>query len=316
MKLVIQIPCYNEAVLLPTVLKSLPTAVAGIDEIDVVVIDDGSTDETSTVAQACGVRHVVHFSKNRGLARAFLAGIDAGIRLGADIIVNIDADNQYNPQDIEKLVQPICTGACDITIGERPIRTSREFSFAKKMLQRLGSLVVRMVSRTTVPDAPSGFRAFSRDAALQMNIFSSYTYTLESIIQAGQKNMAIEAVPIRTNKTLRKSRLVKSMIGYVVKSIMTIVRIFVVYKPFAFFLTLGTTLFIAGAGLGVRYLVYCFLGSGRGHIQSVILASILLVAGFQTVLVAFLADLLAVNRKLLEDIQYRIRRQESTKEKI
>jgi glycosyltransferase involved in cell wall biosynthesis len=312
-KLIIQIPCYNEADTLAITLRELPKTVEGFDKVEWLVINDGSTDDTAAVAKANGVDHIVSFAKNQGLARAFTAGLDACLKLGADVIVNTDADNQYNAMDIPLLTRPILDRKAELVIGGRPISEIEHFRFIKKQLQKLGSWVVRLASKTQIPDAPSGFRAMSRDAALRLNVFNDYTYTLETIIQAGQKNMAIASVPIRVNEDLRPSRLVKSIPRYVQRSILTIIRIFVVYKPFRFFMTFGLLLFTAGFLLGLRFLYYYFLESGEGHVQSLILSSILLGIGFQTMLVAFLADLLAVNRRLMEDVQYRLRKIDSNK---
>jgi glycosyltransferase involved in cell wall biosynthesis len=272
------------------------------------IIDDGSTDRTVEVARAHGVDHVVGFSKNKGLARGFMLGIQSCLERDADIIINTDADNQYNGADIEKLVEPILDGSADVVIGARPIDTVEHFSPIKKILQKLGSAVVKIVSGTQVLDAPSGFRAFSRDAALRLNVFSKYTYTLETIIQAGQKNMTVVSVPIRVNPDLRPSRLVSSITGYVRKSITTIVRMFVVYRPFRFFMLLGGIVFSAGFAVGVRFVYWYFNGRGGGMVQSLILAAVLLMMGFHTMLLGFVADLLAVNRKLLEELQLAERR--------
>ena len=306
MKLIIQIPCYNEAETLAVTLGALPRKVPGFDVVEWLVIDDGSEDQTVRVALQHGVDHVVRHTRNCGLARAFMTGLQACTRLGADVIVNTDADNQYCAEDIPKLTTPILTGQADIVVGARPIESIKHFSPLKKMLQKLGSYVVRVASRTSIPDAPSGFRAFSREAAQHLVVFNEYTYTLETIIQAGQKNMAIRSVPIRVNEDLRPSRLVKSIPSYINKSIATIVRIFVVYRPFRFFGTIGLVLFAAGFLIGLRFLYYYFTGDGSGHVQSLILASVLLGMGFQTLLVAFVADLLAANRKLLEDVRYKV----------
>ena len=306
MKLIIQIPCYNEAETLAVTLAALPRKVPGFDVVEWLVIDDGSEDQTVRVALQYGVDHVVRHTRNCGLARAFMTGLQACTRLGADVIVNTDADNQYCAEDIPKLTTPILTGQADIVVGARPIESIKHFSPLKKMLQKLGSYVVRVASRTSIPDAPSGFRAFSREAAQHLVVFNEYTYTLETIIQAGQKNMAIRSVPIRVNEDLRPSRLVKSIPSYINKSIATIVRIFVVYRPFRFFGTIGLVLFAAGFLIGLRFLYYYFTGDGSGHVQSLILASVLLGMGFQTLLVAFVADLLAANRKLLEDVRYKV----------
>ena len=237
-----------------------------------------------------------------------MAGLDACLNLGADIIVNTDADNQYNAADIALLVKPILEGKADIVIGARPINEIAHFSAAKKLLQKIGSWVVRFASKTNVPDAPSGFRAMSRDAAMRLNVFNEYTYTIETIIQAGQKNMSITSVPIRVNADLRPSRLVKSIPQYIKKSLFTIIRIFVVYQPFRFFMTLGVSLLVLGVLIGLRFLYYFIATGSAGHIQSLILSSILIGIGFQTILIAFVADLQAVNRRLMEDIQYRVRK--------
>ncbi len=305
MKLIIQIPCYNEADTLPVALGELPRQVPGFTAVEWLIIDDGCFDETVTVARKCGVDHVVRHTRNQGLAEAFMTGLGACLRLGADVIVNTDADNQYNAADIPLLTEPILEGKADIVIGARPIENIEHFSPGKKLLQKLGSWVVRMASSTDIPDAPSGFRAMSRCAAQRLIVFNGYTYTLETIIQAGQKNMAISSVPVRINADLRPSRLFKSIPSYVRRSIITIVRIFVIYKPFRFFCTVGSILFGAGFLIGVRFLWYYMLGSGDGHVQSLILASTLMMMGFQTFLIAFLADLLAANRKMLEDIRFK-----------
>jgi glycosyltransferase involved in cell wall biosynthesis len=308
MKLIIQIPCYNEAATLPVALQALPRHIEGFDKVEWLIIDDGSSDSTVEVAKANGADHIVSFAKNQGLARVFMAGLDACIKLGADVIVNTDADNQYDARDIPLLTKPILDKKAELVIGARPISEIKHFPFIKKLLQNLGSWVVRLASKTDIPDAPSGFRAMSREAALRLNVFNDYTYTLETIIQAGQKNMAIVSVPVRVNEDLRPSRLVKSIPGYMKKSVSTIVRIFVVYRPFRFFASIGLFLFSAGFVIGLRFLYYFSQGSGEGHVQSLILASILLGIGFQTMLVAFLADLLAVNRRLMEDVQFRLRK--------
>jgi glycosyltransferase involved in cell wall biosynthesis len=305
-KLIIQIPCYNEANTLALALVELPREVEGFDMVEWLVIDDGSTDGTARVAKENGVNHIVRHTSNQGLARAFMKGLETGLRLGADVIVNTDADNQYNAGDIPALVVPIVEGRADIVVGARPIEAIAHFSSVKKLLQRLGSWVVRTVSRTDVPDATSGFRAFSRDAAQQLVVFNEYTYTLETIIQAGQRNVAITSVPIRVNKDLRPSRLVKSVPSYIKRSLITIVRIFVIYRPFRFFGAIGAVLFGAGLILGSCFLYEFATGSGGGHVQSLILVSILLGMGFQTFLIAFVADLLAANRKLLEEIRFKI----------
>lgn len=308
MKLIIQIPCYNEAETLEVALNDLPKQIDSIDEIEYLIINDGSKDNTVEVAKNWGVHYVVNFKCNKGLAKGFMAGLDACLRQGADIIVNTDADNQYCGADIEKLVRPILDGKADIVIGERPIDDTEHFSPLKKKLQHIGSWTVRVASKTDVPDAPSGFRAYSRQAALKMNVVNEYTYTLETIVQAGRNKMAITSVPIRTNPELRKSRLFNSMFGYIKKSMLTIIRAFMMYKPLRFFTIIGSTIFLIGLILGIRFLVFVFMGESGGHIQSLILASTLLLLGFQTFISGLQADLIASNRKLLEDIQERVRR--------
>lgn len=310
-KLIIQIPCYNEESTLGLTLAELPRQVPGVDVVEWLIINDGSTDQTVDVARTNGVDHIVSFDHNQGLARAFMAGLEASLKAGADIIVNTDADNQYCAADIPALIQPIVLGQADIVIGSRPIRQIKHFSPAKKFLQEFGSWVVRIVSNTSVPDAPSGFRAMSRNAALQLNVFSQYTYTLETIIQAGQKGMAIASVPVRTNGYLRPSRLVKSIPSYIQRSILTILRIFMTYKPLKFFFILGSIPFSLGMLLGVRWLIFFFLeGTLRARVPSLVLAAILILMGFQLWIFGLVADLMAVNRKILEDIQLRLRRAE------
>ncbi len=308
MKLIIQIPCYNEEETLHIAVRDLPKAIDGVDEIEYLVINDGSQDNTVEAARKCGVHHIVGYSKNKGLATAFMTGIDACLRLGADIIVNTDADNQYCGEDIEKLIRPILEGKAEMVIGERPIDTIDDFSPLKKKLQHLGSSVVRMVSGTDVPDAPSGFRAYSRETAMKLNVVSRYTYTLETIIQAGHKNVALESVSIRTNPQLRKSRLFKSMRAYIKRSVSTMFRIFLMYRPFKLFATIGSIIFALGAILGCRFLYFYFTGTGDGHIQSLILTAVLLMIGFQTITLGLLADVISANRKLIEDVQYRVRK--------
>jgi len=302
-KLIIQIPCFNEAETISIALAALPREVPGFDKVEWLVLNDGSTDETVEVAKKCGVDHLVNFKQNRGLAKGFMAGIHECLKQGADVIVNTDADNQYEAKDIPKLVKPILENRADYVIGERPISQIGHFSPMKKFLQKLGSWAVRKVSKTDIPDAPSGFRAITKECALQLNVYNNYTYTLETIIQAGQKNMAITSVPIRTNEDLRPSRLFSSIPSYIKKSVITIIRIFVVYRPFLFFMTIAAILFGLGFLLGLRFLYFFFSGNGTGHMQSVILSGVLLGMGFQTGLIAFIADLLSVNRKLLEDIK-------------
>jgi glycosyltransferase involved in cell wall biosynthesis len=268
------------------------------------VIDDGSTDDTGQVAKNLGVDHIIRHKRNKGLARAFASGLEESIRQGADVIVNIDADNQYDANDIPKLVEPILEGRADIVIGERPINDNRHFSTTKKLLQKLGSWVVRQVSHTNVPDTTSGFRALTKKAAQQTMVFNEYTYTLETIIQAGHRKLAITSVPIRVNEDIRPSRLFRSIPSYIKKSAIIIIRIYVLYRPFHFFGSIGIFFFLIGAVLGLRFLYYFLTGTGGGHIQSLILMSVLMGMGFQTLLIAFVADLFAANRKVLEQIRF------------
>lgn len=314
MKLIIQVPCYNEEKTLPIALAELPRQVDGFDKVEWLIIDDGSTDRTIEVAKKSGVDHIVCLPKHQGLARGYMAGLEACLRLGADIIVNTDADNQYFAGDIPKLTAPILDGQAQIVIGSRPIQEIAHFSPVKKIFQKFGSWVVRQASKTNIPDATSGFRAMNREAAMLLNVFNEYTYTLETIIQAGQKNLSIISVPVRVNEDLRPSRLLKSIPSYIKQSIVTIIRIFVVYKPFRFFFTAGSAVFGLGFLIGIRFLYYFTVGNGNGHLQSLVLASILLGIGFQTILVAFLADQLAVNRRLLEEVQYKLRKIINSKE--
>lgn len=307
MKLIIQIPCYNEAETLEIALNDLPKQIDGIDTIEYLIINDGSKDNTVEVARKWGVNYVVNFRRNKGLAKGFMAGLDACLRNGADIIVNTDADNQYCGDDIEKLVRPIIEGKTDIVIGERPIDSTEHFSPLKKKLQHFGSWVVRKASNSNIPDAPSGFRAYSREAAMRLNVTNEYTYTLETIVQAGREKIAMESVPIRTNSELRPSRLFNSMMGYVKKSMITIIRAFMMYKPLKFFTIVGLIPFLIGTGIGIRYLFFLCTGNVGGHIQSLILASILILMGTMIIIIGLQADIISANRKILEDIQYRIK---------
>lgn len=310
MKLIIQLPCYNEEETLGIALSALPRQLEGFDSVEWLIVDDGSQDGTLRVAREHGVDHIVRFTRNQGLAAAFTAGLDACLSAGADVIVNTDADNQYSAESIPDLVRPILTGSADMVVGARPVLSIGHFSATKKALQVLGSWVVRAASSTQVPDAPSGFRAFSRRAAMQLNVFSEYTYTLETIIQAGQKRMAVASVPIKVNADLRPSRLVRSIPSYVGRSVLVIGRIFITYKPFVAFSTAGLLTFLCGAALGIRFLYYYVRGQGDGHVQSVILSALLLGAGFFLVVTGIMADLISVNRKLLEKVDLRLRRLE------
>ena len=314
MKVIIQIPCYNEEATLGLTLSQLPRRLPNVDEVEWLVINDGSRDRTVEVAKSCGVDYVINFKHNQGLAKGFMAGIEASLKAGADIIVNTDADNQYCAEDIPKLIQPIIDGRAEMVIGARPIQDIKDFSPLKKLLQKLGSLAVRIASKTDIPDAPSGFRAISREAALRLNVFNEYTYTLETIIQAGQRGMKITYVPIRTNGYLRPSRLVKSISIYVQRSIITIIRIFMTYRPLQFFMMLGSVPFSLGFILCLRWLLL-FWGifgdnPAKPRVPSLILAAILILIGVQLWIFGLVADLMAVNRKLLEDVQLRLRRNE------
>ena len=310
MKLIIQIPCYNEAETLKIALDALPKHIDGIDEIEYLIINDGSRDDTETIAKEWGVHYVVHFKRNLGLAKGFLAGLDLALRNGADIIVNTDADNQYCADDIEKLVRPILTKEADIVIGERPIDDIEHFSYTKKKLQHFGSWVVQKASKTDIPDAPSGFRAYSKHAAMRMNVHNEYTYTLETIVQAGRNKMAITSVPIRTNPELRKSRLFSSMWGYIKKSVLTILRAFLMYKPLSVFTGVAILFGAVGLALAIRYMIFMIQGTGAGHIQSVIVAVLFIIIAVQSFMMGLQADIISANRKLLEDIQFRTKKME------
>lgn len=306
MKLIIQIPCLNEAETLAIALAELPREVEGFETVEWLIIDDGSSDVTADIARQNGAHHVVRHPVNRGLAEAFMTGINACLRLGADVIVNTDADNQYCGDDIPKLTAPILAHEAEIVIGARPISETEHFSWIKKKLQHLGSWAVRVASRTDVADAPSGFRAISREAAMRLNVFNAYTYTLETIIQAGQSNMRVISVPIRTNADLRPSRLVKSISSYVKRSLGTILRVFVIYRPLAFFSWLGGVFTLIGLAAGIRFLYFYLDHSGEGHIQSVIFSALCIIIGLLLFMMGLVGDLIATNRKLLERIDVRL----------
>lgn len=308
MKLIIQIPCYNEAETLEVALNDLPKHIDGVDVIEYLIINDGSKDNTVEVAKNWGVNYVVNFRNNKGLARGFMAGLDACLRNGADIIVNTDADNQYCGADIEKLIQPILRGEAGMVVGERPIDDTEHFSPLKKKLQHLGSWVVRKASKTDIPDAPSGFRAYSRHTAMRLNVINEYTYTLETIVQAGRQKMAVTSVPIRTNAELRPSRLFSSMFGYVKKSMLTIGRALMMYKPLYCFACIAAVFGIAGLALGIRFIVFLCMGAGSGHVQSLILASMLIIISVLCGVIGLLGDVISANRKLLEEIQFELRK--------
>ncbi len=308
-KLVIQIPCYNEEETLLTTLNDLPKSVDGIDEIEILVINDGSTDKSSQIAEEWGAS-VLEIKPNKGLANAFRSGLQEALKRGADIIVNTDADNQYCAEGIKNLVKPVLAGEADIVIGARNILEIKEFSPLKKCLQKIGSAALRLLSSTPVEDAPSGFRAFSREAALKLNVFDNYTYTMETLIQAGAKGLKIKSVPCEVNPKLRNSRLFKNIFEYVFRSMKTTIRMFIVYRPFRFFISLAVILAIAGFGVTGRFMYYYLNGAGNGHIQSLILAAILLLTAVQLGIIAIVGDLMSINRKLLEDIQTRIKKLE------
>jgi glycosyltransferase involved in cell wall biosynthesis len=310
MKLVIQIPCFDEEAALGQTLRSLPKSLPGIDLVEVMIVDDGSTDATVKVAEEMRVDHIVRLPRHRGLAQAFVAGLEAAIARGADLIVNTDADNQYRADDIARLIEPILAGRAQLVVGDRGVATLAAFSPLKRWLQRLGSFVVQRASGLATPDATSGFRALSREAALRTVVLSHYSYTLETLIQAGSQQLAIEYVPVRTNPSVRRSRLMRSMSQYLVNSTVTILRTYAMYRPLRIFVALGAALLAAGMALGLRFLWFYFHGDGSGHVQSVILAAVLLIVGFQVCLIGLLADLIRFNRKILEEILYRTRRSE------
>lgn len=306
-KLIIQIPCLNEAATLPATLADLPRSVPGIDVIEVLVVDDGSRDGTADVARRCHVDHIVSFRRNKGLAAAFMAGIDAALKAGADFIINTDADNQYSGRDIPRLLAPLLAGEADIVIGDRNIAAHRHMSWRKRQLQRLGSWVVRQVSNTTVPDTTSGFRAYTRDAALRMVIVSEFSYTLESIIQAGKKRMAVAHVEVATNPRTRESRLFGSVFSYIKRSTATIVRIYAMYEPLKVFTYLGSLVFGVGLAVSLRFVYYYLQNEGFRHLGSLIAAAVLMIVGFQVLVIGLLADVISGNRKLIEDVLYRVR---------
>jgi glycosyltransferase involved in cell wall biosynthesis len=306
LKLIVQIPCLNEEAALPETLRAIPRSIPGIDTVEVLVIDDGSTDRTSEAARRGGADHVVRFPRRKGLAAAFMAGLDASLRLGADVIVNTDADNQYPAHDIPRLVAPILAGEADMVVGDRGVNAVAHFSWTKRRLQTFGSWMVSKVAGTSVPDTTSGFRALNREAALRINIVSEFTYTLESIIQAGKKRVAVTHLPIESRET-RPSRLFGSTWEYVKRSGATILRIWAMYEPLKVFVLLGSFLLGCGLVLGLRYAWYWWMGDITGHVQSAILSVLLLILGFQTLQWGIMADLIASNRKLLEDVLYRVR---------
>jgi glycosyltransferase involved in cell wall biosynthesis len=310
MKCIIQIPCYNEERTLPETVAALPRALAGVDALEYLVIDDGSVDNTAAVAAALGVHHVVRLPRNVGLARAFMAGLEASVRRGADIIVNTDADNQYVADDIHLLVAPILAGRADLVVGDRGVGRVKHFSGVKRLLQRFGSWVISQAAGTPIPDATSGFRALTRDAALRTMVLSDYSYTLETLIQAGARRTAVVYVPVRTNPPTRPSRLMNNLPHYLANSTATIVRAYSLYRPLRVFTIVGVIALSAGTLIGLRFLYFYLQGAGNGHVQSLILAAVLLILGFQTLLIGLVADLIGANRKILEEMLYRARRAE------
>lgn len=312
MKLIIQIPCYNESQTLPATLAALPKELPEIEVIEYLIVDDGSTDDTSQVARENGVHHIILLPNHVGLATAFAIGLEASINHQADIIVNTDADNQYHAEDIQNLIDPLLKSRADIVIGDRGVATLKEFSPIKRNLQRVGSWIIGQASGVATPDATSGFRAYSREAALRTLVLSEYSYTLETLIQAGSHHMAIEYVPVRTNPQTRPSRLMRSVPHYLANSGVTIVRAYTMYRPLRVFSALGILLLLGGLVLGLRFLYFFIIGEGVGHIQSVILSAVLLIIGFQVMLIGLVADLISFNRKILEEVLYRLRRMETS----
>jgi glycosyltransferase involved in cell wall biosynthesis len=313
LKLIIQIPCRNEELTLPQTLEALPRQLPGVDKIEFLIIDDGSTDHTSEIAEKLGVDHVVRLTHHVGLAGGFVAGLEACLLNGADLIVNTDADNQYFADDIEKLIKPLLEGKADIVVGDRGVATLENFSPTKRLLQRLGSWIMAKASGIDIPDATSGFRALSREAALRTIVMSQYSYTLETLIQAGAHNMSVEYVPVRTNPQTRPSRLMRNIPHYLANSSATILRTYMMYRPLKVFSFIGSIILLLGVGIGVRFLYFYMIGQGTGHVQSLIFAAILSIVGVQILVIGLISDLVGFNRKILEEINYRIRKIEIDK---
>lgn len=310
MKLIVQIPCFNEEKTLPQTVRDIPRKIEGIDLVEILIVDDGSTDRTVAVARESGVDHVVQNTGNKGLAASFMNGLQACLALGADIIVNTDGDNQYNGADIAKLVQPVLNRKADIVIGDRRTDAIDHFSFTKKKLQKMGSMMVRLLSGTSVPDTVSGFRAFSREAAMQINVISAYSYTVETIIQAGNKKLSIASVPVETNEKTRESRLVKSIPRFIIMQLSTMIRMYAMFKPLKAFFVIGSVCILLGLAPSGRFLFFYLAGQGGGHIQSLIMAAVFFIIGFQVLVLGLLGDVISQNRKLIEETLLRVRRME------
>ena len=310
MKLIVQIPCLNEEKTIGRTIADIPRRIPRIDKVEVLVIDDGSTDRSREMARKAGADHLIGFTNRKGLARAFSAGIDAALKMGADIIVNTDADNQYRGEDIPRLIAPILEKKADIVVGDREVENIEHFSLIKKALQKIGSWVVRKLSGTKIPDAACGFRAYDREAAFSLNVVSNFSYTLETLIQAGKGDLAVAHVTIQTNPQTRPSRLFTSTFEYLKRSVATLIRIYTMYEPLKVFSLIGGALILGGTALSLRFLYYFFTEGGRGHIQSLIFAAILLIVGFQVLVIGLLADTIAANRKLTESALRRVKKLE------
>ena len=308
MKLIVQIPCYNEEHTLPATFNDIPKQIAGVDKVEILIIDDGSTDRTVEVAKELGVDHIIINKCNRGLARTFKTGLNECLHRGADIIVNTDGDNQYAGWDIPKLIQPILDGKADVVVGDRKTSQVAHFSPLKKLLQKVGSYVVKTLSGVNVPDAVSGFRAYSRDAALQLNIVSPFSYTIEALIQSGKKHMAVASVEVETNAKTRESRLFSSIPKFIERQLTTIVRMYTMYQPLKVFVLLGAIISLIGIIPIIRFLYFYATGDGGGHIQSLVLGGTFTMLGFITFLIALLADLMNFNRQLIEQTLEKVKR--------